>query len=527
MLRLTRLGSSSRKPNKIFSGVSILSRLYSEVPTASRPPETISIVPTVSQLTDNSDKFQNEFDTSLVAYLQNRNLVESLTSDNLFKMTESGQPKLSLYCGADPTAKSLHLGNLLPLMVALHFALRGHGVVGLVGGATGAIGDPSGRATERSEMEQKERDDNVSNIRNQLENFFKNGLEYAKSRNVPGTQDLTVLEKNVKTVNNADWWKSIKFLDFLASFGLLIRVTQMLARDSILSRMESQQGIGYNEFSYQILQAYDFWHLIKEHNVSVQVGGNDQWGNITAGIDLISRAQKKFGGLSKTKKEVPAFGLTVPLLTTPNGEKFGKSAGNAVFISKSMTSPYQLYQFFINAEDEMVGKLLKMFTLLPMDAIDGHILPKHESDPGLRIAQRVLAREVVDLVHGPGVGDEMAYITSFLFPTPDQPFDDDLTAQKILLKFKNSGILKEISLSSFKDTSDVKMSTLLAKVLSKSKSETKNMIRAGGIYLGLDRDQFIDQDDVVLFDKENHLVDGELLLVRVGKQNYHVVRVTE
>lgn len=526
MLRLTRIGKPHPQRNVSLKSAYRF-RYYSDVPTANRPPETISIVPTVNQLSGDKTLFKADYDISLLSHLQSRNLVESLTNDNLFKMTEDDQPKFNVYCGADPSAKSLHLGNLLPLMVTLHFALRGHGVFGLVGGATGAIGDPSGRTTERTQIEQQERDDNVSNIRGQIETFFKNGFEYAKSRNVPGTEDTAVLQNNVKSVNNADWWKTVKFLDFLATYGLLIRVTQMLARDSILSRLDSQLGIGYNEFSYQILQAYDFWHLMKEHNVNLQVGGNDQWGNITAGIDLISRAQKKYGGLGKKGQELPAFGVTVPLLTTPKGEKFGKSAGNAVFINKTMTSPYQLYQFFINTEDEMVGRLLKMFTLLPMESIEGQILPKHESDPGLRIAQRVLAREVVDLVHGPGVGDEMAYITSFLFPTPDQAFDDDLTADILFLKFKNSGILKEISLSTFKNSSDVKMSTLLAKILGKSKSETKNMIRAGGIYLGLERDQLIDEDDVVLFDKENHLVDGKILLVRVGKQNYHVVQITE
>ncbi|WPK26670.1 hypothetical protein PUMCH_004029 [Australozyma saopauloensis] len=525
MLRLAGLRTVSARARTLRAA--LLLRRYSDVPTAEIPPETISIVPTVSLLTDDAGLFKNEYAGSLITHLQSRNLIESLTSDNLFELTEEGQPKLNVYCGADPTAKSLHLGNLLPLMVALHFALRGHGVVGLVGGATGAIGDPSGRTTERSQMEQIERENNVARIRGQIEGFFKNGFEYAKSRNVPGASDTALLQQNVKSVNNADWWQSVKFLDFLASFGLLIRVSQMLARDSILSRLDSQQGIGYNEFSYQILQAYDFWHLMKEHSVNVQVGGNDQWGNITAGIDLISRAQKKYGGLGNKKSELPAFGVTVPLLTTPKGEKFGKSAGNAVFISKTMTSPYQLYQFFINTEDEMVAKLLKMFTLLPLESIDGHILPKHEDDPGLRIAQRVLAREVVDLVHGPGVGDEMAYITSFLFPTPDQPFDDDLTADKLILKFKNSGILQQVSLSSFKNPDDLKLSTLLATILGKSKSETKNTIRAGGVYLGLNRDQLLDQDDVVLFDKENHLVDGKLLLVRVGKQNYSVVEITE
>lgn len=516
MLRLLRL--SRRLPR--INTYGILQRLQSTISTVEGPPETISIVPSVHDLTS-KDHVAKDFQGSLVAHLLNRNLVESLTTDDLYKLTEGGNTKLKLYCGADPTAQSLHLGNLLPLMVLLHFVMRGHDVVGLVGGATGAVGDPSGRTTERSEMGVSERNKNVENISFQINHFLQNGLEYARSRNV--ISDDTSLG-TISKVNNATWWKDVGFLDFLATYGKYIRVSQMLARDSILSRMESQQGIGFNEFAYQILQAYDFWHLFKNENVNVQVGGNDQWGNITAGIDFISRVQRQH---VEAEQEKPAYGMTVPLLTTASGEKFGKSAGNAIFISSKMTSPFQMYQFFINTPDDLVAKLLRVLTLLPLDAIESVVLMKHNSDPGLRIAQRVLAREVVDLIHGPGMGDEMAYLTSFLFPTPDQPFDDEITADKLILKFEKSGILKKVSLSLFHDADDLKMSTLLSNVLGKSRSETKNLIKAGGIYLGIERDQFEDPEDVVLFDKSNHLVDEKLLLVRTGKQNYFVVEVTD
>lgn len=517
MLRLLGKASARRLPP---AGRTHLALRYQSIPTAQPPPDTITIVPSVLEITK-SEHASGDYEGSLVAHLLNRNLVESLTSDDLYKLTENGK-KLKVYCGADPTAQSLHLGNLLPLMVLLHFVLRGHDVVGLVGGATGAVGDPSGRTSERTAMENNEREQNVKNIQDQMITFFLRGLEYAKSRNI------SVLETGKATsVNNADWWKSINLLDFLATYGRHIRVSQMLGRDSILSRLDSQQGIGFNEFTYQVLQAYDFWHLFKNESVNIQLGGNDQWGNITAGVDLISRAQKQFGGVGKKGKEEPAFGMTVPLLTTPSGEKFGKSAGNAVFISDKLTTPFQMYQFFINAPDEMVSKLLKSLTLLPLNAIEGVVLDKHNADPGLRIAQRVLAREVVDLIHGPGVGDEMAYITSFLFPTPDQPFDDEVTASKLIEKFNHSGILQHISIGSFPDPEDIRMSTLLSQVLGKSKTETKNLIKAGGIYLGIERDQFLDEDDVVLFDKDNHLIDGKLLLVRAGKQNYYVVEMTE
>lgn len=501
------------------------SRFQSSIPTVELPPENIKIVPSVNDLTQTS-AVAKDFQGSLVAHLFSRNLVESLTNDDLYKITENGKQKLKLYCGADPTAESLHLGNLLPLMVLLHFALRGHDVVGLVGGATGVVGDPSGRSSERDAMEEEQRAKNVENIQMQIQTFLQRGIEYAKTRNIEVASQDEKLGK-VQSVNNADWWKSVKLLDFLATFGRHIRVSQMLARDSILARLESQQGIGFNEFTYQILQAYDFWHLYKNEGVNLQVGGNDQWGNITAGIDLISRLLKNSASKKEKGQESSVYGITVPLLTTPNGQKFGKSAGNAVFISEKYTKPFQMYQFFINSLDDMVFKLLKTLTLLPLETIEGSIKTKHEEDPGLRIAQRILAREVVDLIHGAGAGEEMAYITGFLFPTPDQPFNDEITADKLILKFEKSGILSHLSLSSFPDPNDLKLSTLLSTILGLSKNETKALIKAGGVYLGIDRRQIIDEDDVVLFDKENHLIDGKLLLIRTGKQNYFVVEVSE
>lgn len=474
--------------------------------------DPVTIIPTVYELTQDKDVTpETSSDTSLLEYLQSRHLVESITDDNLYKLTkrDSGQ-KFKVYCGADPTAESLHLGNLLPLMVLLHFRMRGNDVVGLVGGATGLVGDPSGRKTERNPLGGEQVDDNVSKIQNQISTFLSNGIEYAKSRQFPMTDSIG----ETTSVNNASWWADVKMLEFLATYGRHIRVSAMLARDSILSRLELG-GIGFNEFTYQILQAYDFWHLYKDHNVNMQVGGNDQWGNITAGVDLISRIKKSFG------KDKEAYGVTVPLLTTASGEKFGKSAGNAVFIDSKLTTPYQMYQYFINVPDDIVGTLLKVFTLLPLNVIEGELLPKHNSDPGLRIAQRVLAREVVDLIHGVGVGDEMAYITGFLFPTPDQPFNDNVSADKLIENFKRSGILFERTKPAPEE--EIKLSSILAEITGKSKSEMRRLIKAGGVYMGLDRNQIEDPDDVILFDVDHHLIDGKLLLVRVGKQNYYVV----
>ncbi|KAG2731434.1 hypothetical protein G9P44_005850 [Scheffersomyces stipitis] len=487
-----------------------------EAPVEEDTPDTITIVPALKELTGSAN-YQPDLDMPLVGHLQSRYLVESITDDALFDLTSpESTKKFKLYCGADPTAESLHLGNLLPLMVLLHFNLRGHDVVGLVGGATGAVGDPSGRTTERSQIEDKEREDNVSKIQKQLVTFLENGVAYAKSRNYPIAGEGRIL-----TANNASWWSSIGMLEFLAKYGRHIRVSSMLARDSIQSRLKDQHGLGFNEFTYQILQAYDFWHMFREDGVNMQIGGNDQWGNITAGIDLISRLQRHFG--KEGVEPQSAYGMTVPLLTSPTGEKFGKSAGNAVFIDEKYTTPYQMYQYFINSPDDMVAKLLKTLTLLPLSIIDGYILPKHESDPGLRIAQRILAREVVDLIHGEGVGEEMAYITSFLFPTPDQPFNDTVSADRLIQNFRRSGILVNLKFSEIENIDDLRMSSLLAQITNKSRREVKQLIKSGGIYMGLERDQFEDPEDVVLFDRDNHLIDGKLLLVRVGKQNYYVV----
>lgn len=461
-----------------------------------------SVVPSVQELVSQAKPDSG----GVMSILQSRFLIELVTNEDLYDLTETDK-KFKLYCGADPSAPSLHLGNLLPLMVLLNFAIRGHSVVGLVGGATGAVGDPSGRTSERQEMEAGTRISNVGHIEKQMATFFSRGIEYAKLRNFP------VQPASNEVLNNFTWWKDIGMLEFLAKYGRHIRVSQMLARDSISSRLNSAEGLGFNEFTYQILQAYDFYHMFKTDGVNIQVGGNDQWGNITAGVDLILRL--------KPKDDNDAYGITVPLLTTPLGEKFGKSAGNAVFIDSEMTTPYQLYQFFINVPDEMVQRLLRSFTLLPIDVID-KVVESSEQDPTVRKAQRVLAREVVDLLHGPGTGDEMAYISSFLFTTPDMPFEDEVSADKLIKAFEKLGILHYRYFLDYPNINDLKLSTLLADITGKSKREVKNLLAQGAVYMGTDRHQVQDPEDIILFDKER-LIDGKLLLVRLGKNNYYVV----
>lgn len=328
--------------------------------------------------------------------------------------------KITVYCGADPSAISLHVGNLIPLLILLHFYIRGHNVLALVGGATGEVGDPSGRSTERSQMDSSVRTNNMVHIRAQLAKFLERGRAYAETRGYADSLGTA------STRNNHDWWKDVNMLGFLSTYGRHIRVGQMLARDSVKNRMESEQGIGFNEFTYQILQAYDFWHLHSQEGCSLQVGGNDQWGNITAGIDLISRLRAEYtrtgrtAELPKVKEDAEAaYGITVPLLTTPSGEKFGKSAGNAVWINPDLTKPYELYQYFVRAPDSVVENYLKMFTLLPLENIKT-ALEEHRKDESRRTAQKLLAKEVTDLVHGLGAGNRAKIMSTVMFPSADE-----------------------------------------------------------------------------------------------------------
>lgn len=449
---------------------------------------------------------QEDLEQPLLPHLKERGLVSNVTSEEqLAELIE--KTKLGLYCGADPTAKSLHLGNLLPLMILLHFNIRGHDITGLVGGATGAVGDPSGRTTERSVMEDQTRLDNVSRISGQMERFFTSGVRYVKSLAITPM----VNEGAISTRNNYEWWKDVTFLGFLSTYGRHIRVGQMLARDSVKGRIESENGIGFNEFAYQVLQAYDFHYLFQNDNVSIQVGGNDQWGNITAGIDFITRLKDP-----KSKKQ--PFGITVPLLTTSSGAKFGKSAGNAVFIDSSITPSFDLYQYFMKTPDSDVAKLLKIFTFLPIKQIDS-IVERHMKDPSYRNAQRVLANEVTDLIHGVGSGKDAAVISQILYPLPDLAYPD-IDSETLIHSFKNAGILTTLEGAEFLNKP---FSTLVAKLHGCSKKEAKKLVANGGVYLGYDRFK-VDTSDSLLLTREQ-LIDGKILLLRVGKAKYCIAEI--
>jgi tyrosyl-tRNA synthetase len=464
---------------------------------------------------------QNELSQPLLSHLRERGLISNCTDEEgLSKLLLTSKQKL--YCGADPTAKSLHLGNLLPLLILLHFNIRGHDIVGIVGGATGAVGDPSGRTDERKSMADETRLDNLNRIKNQLHGFFTNGVNYLKVQSFK----KIIEEGECNVHDNYEWWKDMGFLEFLSKYGRFIRVSSMLARDSVKGRLESENGIGFNEFTYQILQAYDFWYLFSKKNVTIQVGGNDQWGNITAGIDLITRLKSNLiqtepqGKQNKEISKKESFGLTVPLLTTSTGEKFGKSAGNAVFIDPEITPTYEIYQFFIKTPDSEVAKLLKIFTFIPLEQIS-EILEHHSKDPSMRVAQRILATEVTDLIHGVGASKDAKIVTSLLHPLPGNPYPD-IPTERLLSAFSNANILITLPRDEFFGKP---YSHVVSKLHGCSKNEAKKLISNGAVYEGYDRVRIEPSDSVLL--TEELLIDNQILLLRVGKGKYYIAKFGE
>ncbi|XP_055617718.1 tyrosine--tRNA ligase, mitochondrial isoform X2 [Toxorhynchites rutilus septentrionalis] len=294
-----------------------------------------------------------------------------------------GATPQTIYAGFDPTADSLHVGNLLVIIGLLHSQRAGHQPIALLGGATGQIGDPSGRTTERKVMLQESMERNLTSIGGQIRRIFENHQQFLWAKR---GQSLAL--KPVMVVNNADWYRGMNVVEFVSSIGRHFRMGKMLSLTSVQSRLQSESGMSFTEFTYQIFQAYDWVHLLKEHNCRFQLGGSDQMGNITAGHELISRV---------ARKEV--FGLTLPLITNEEGDKFGKSAGNAVWLSSERTSPYGLYQFFVRTPDSEVEKLLMLLTFVPLDEIRS-IMAMHRRTPELWAAQKRLAQELTLLVHG-------------------------------------------------------------------------------------------------------------------------------
>lgn len=312
-------------------------------------------------------------------------LYQQTDEEGLKKLVED--EKISLYCGVDPTADSMHIGHIVPLLTLRRFQQHGHQPVLLVGGATGMIGDPSGRSEERQLQTTEQVDDNVRGIKKQLERIF----------------DFDT-ENGAKMVNNKDWISDLTLIEFLRDYGKNIGVNYMLQKDNVASRLEG--GISFTEFSYMLIQAIDFNHLYSHHNVRVQIGGSDQWGNITTGLEMIRKVQQD--------EHAKAFGFTIPLVTKADGTKFGKTAGGAVWLDAKKTSPYEFYQFWLNAADADVIKYTKIFTFLEREEIEALEVTVQE-EPHLRKAQKTLAEEMTKLIHGEEALAQAIRISEALF----------------------------------------------------------------------------------------------------------------
>lgn len=412
--------------------------------------------------------------------LEDRGLLKDTTDREGLEAALSNE-SVVFYCGFDPTGESLHLGHLTPLIIARHLQNDGHKPILVVGGATGSIGDPSGKSMERKLLDAFETLDNLKKISRQLDKLVS-----------------FVGQNKAEIKNNSEWISPFSFIDWLREVGKFFTVNYMMGKDSVKDRLENRdQGISFTEFSYMLVQAYDFYHLYKNENCTLQIGGSDQWGNITAGLDLI---HKKAGG--------KAFGLTCPLVTTSSGKKFGKSEGNAVWLDPKMTSPFEFYQYWMRIDDSDVSRFLKMFTFLPLHAIES-ICFDHFNAPHKKIAQKILADQVTKFVHGQEGLDIAKSATEILYNNKEiENLTEDQISQ-IFSHVESSEIDKEL----------ISAVDLFATAICGSKGKARKLIKSGGAYINNKRVENID----FVIDK-SQCIGANSLIIRSGKKNYHVVK---
>ena len=410
--------------------------------------------------------------------LKERGLIFQTTDEEaLRKELEEGQ--VSYYTGYDPTADSLHLGHLVAILTSRRLQLAGHKPYALVGGATGLIGDPSFKDAERSLQTKETVEGWVKSIQGQLAGLldFENG------------------QNKAEMVNNYDWFSDISFIDFLRDVGKYFTVNYMMSKESVKKRIET--GISYTEFAYQIMQGYDFFILNQKHGVTLQIGGSDQWGNMTAGTELLRRKADKTGHV-----------ITVPLITDASGKKFGKSEGNAVWLNADKTSPYEMYQFWMNVMDDDAVRFLKIFTFLSLDEIE-EIRKQFEAAPHERLAQKILAREVVTLVHGEKAYQEALNITEQLFAG---------NIKNLSVKELKQG-LRGVPNYQVQAEDNLNIVDLLVTAgVVNSKRQAREDVQNGAIYVNGDRIQDL---DYTLSDADK--LENELTVIRRGKKKYFVL----
>jgi len=421
--------------------------------------------------------------------LQKRNLIYQYTDEKLFEVYEKGGQKL--YIGVDPTADSLQLGNLIPIMGAVNFMKRGNKLVLILGGATWMIWDPGGKDTERQLKSIEEIRANGEKIKKQLQNILRR------------LEELAGQKLEFEVVNNYDFYKDMNILDFLRNVGKYITVNQMIAKETVKRRIEDpDKSISYTEFSYMLLQGYDYLRLYQDKGVRLQLGGSDQWWNILTWIELIGKA------LGKSD----ARGFTVPLLTTSDGKKFGKSEGNAIWIDANKNSPYFVYQYFVNATDEDVGKFLKVLTLLPLETIE-EILFKHNQSPEKRYAQRRLAYEVVRFLFGEEAAEIAQKISELVFYT-----DSKTQLLKSLKPEQVEAVFDELGGAKIDPPIHI-LEALVASWLASSKSDARRAIVQWSVFVN---DEKISDENFVITDKD--MVWDGLVFLRRWKKKFKILK---
>ncbi|HEY3738517.1 MAG TPA: tyrosine--tRNA ligase [Bryobacteraceae bacterium] len=421
----------------------------------------------------------------LLDQLEQRGMIEQVTNRAALDELLS-KPGQAIYVGFDPTADSLHVGHFLPVLMLARFQRAGHRPIVLVGGATGMIGDPSGRASERPLITVEDVARNSAAVREQLSRFVSFEGEVA-----------------AQMVDNLDWTQPVSYLEWLRTIGKHFTINYMMAKESVRRRLEDrEQGISYTEFSYMLLQANDFLHLFDHHSCAIQAGGTDQWGNITAGTELIRKVRSR-----------EAFGITFPLLTTSSGEKFGKSAGNAIWLDPKRTSPYQFYQFWIRTDDRDVERLLRLFTFLEIDEINS-VVEQHKASPDQRTAQKKLAEEMTRIVHGDAQLKAAMNASEALFGGEVSGLSDaDLSD---IFADVPSFTVTSTSLDTGIKIADV----LVAAGAAKSKGEAQRLVQGGGVYINNKR-----IEGAATIVQRRDLASESMFVVRVGKKSYYLGRV--
>ena len=409
--------------------------------------------------------------------LQWRQAIQQISDETNFKRLLASGKKISLYCGVDPTGDSLHIGHLIPFIMLKRFQQAGHHPYIVIGGGTGSIGDPSGRKTERQLQTMDQVNRNKAALTQQMRRIFG--------------------QDNFMIVDNYDWLSKISLLDFLRDYGKLFNVNTMLNKEIVARRLEA--GISFTEFTYQILQSVDFWHLFKHEQVQLQIGGADQWGNLTAGMDLINKKQP----------QAEVFALTIPLMLKADGTKFGKTAGGAVWLDPKKTSPFEFYQFWLNQDDRDVIKYLKFFTFLSHEEID-QLAVEVAHHPEKRTAQRRLAQEVTTFVHGQAAMQEAEKISQILFGGDIK----DLSVDQVEQAFA-----KMPSVQASAQPQNI-INWLVDLKLEPSKRQAREDVQNGAISLNGN----LVTDEQLLVQPDEHF-DGKYMIVRKGKKNYTLVHI--